>query len=42
MEVLEKLRQLDFQLKSKVWREVCNVATGDTHFPTLAIDMTFS
>ena len=34
-EVFENLRRLDFQLKNKVWREVCNVATGDTHFPTL-------
>ena len=39
MEVFEKLRRLDFQLKDKVWQEVCNVATGDTHFPTLAIDI---
>ena len=35
MEVFEKLRRLDFQLKNKIWREVYNVATGDTHFPTL-------
>ena len=39
MEVFEKLRRLDFQLQNKVWREVSNVATGDTHFPTLAIDI---
>ena len=39
MEVFEKLRRLDFQLKNEVWRKVCNVATGDTHFPTLAVDI---
>ena len=39
MEVFKKLRRLDFQVKNKVRREVCNVATGDTQITTLAIDM---
>ena len=37
MDIFEKLRRLDFLLRNTVWREVCNVATGDAHFPTLAI-----
>ena len=41
MEAFEKFRRLDFHLKNEVWREVYNVATRDTHFPNLAIDIQF-
>ena len=34
-----EITSIRFPVKNKVWREVCNVATGDTHFPTLAIDI---
>ena len=39
LKFLQNILQTDFHLKNKVWREVYNVATGNTHFPTLAIDM---